>query len=89
MPKNATKNMWRLLSLALRFSADAVSEVSPYSPEHAFAAGVGLVWSQHILTCMPKAWCDLQHGVILPHPKCELTGQGLSFKGKMITLLLA
>lgn len=37
------QNMQRLLSLALQFRADAVSEVSSYSPEHAFAAGQ--VWS--------------------------------------------
>lgn len=67
--KKRHQNTRRLLSLALQFGADAVSEVSSYSLEHAFAAGQ--VWSQHILACMPKGWCDLQHGVILLHPECE------------------
>lgn len=41
--KKRHQNTQRLLSLALQFRADAVSEVSSYSPEHAFAAGQ--VWS--------------------------------------------
>lgn len=46
------------LSLALRFRTDAVSGVSSYSLEHAFAAGQ--FWSEHIFTFMPKGQSDPQ-----------------------------
>lgn len=80
------QNTRRLLSLALQFRADAVSEVSFYNLEHAFAAGQ--VWSQRILTCMPKGWCNLQHGFILQHPTCESLSEVCPFEGAIMTCFL-